>query len=249
MNHMEDFDAAHDAFIRARRVVVVTGAGISAASGIPTYRSAGSGWDNERHEQMSQANRYGSYLPELWRFWGGLRALTAAACPNPAHHALADWEARLAASGGSMLVATQNIDALHVRAGSTTVELHGSLHRSRCMRCRAVTNDSQVPVAGTVPSCAACGGRLRPDVVLFGEQLSSRRVKQVLTALSHCDVCLYVGTSGQVWPVRDMVTTARHAGATCVLVNAEPWQPVHPDFHHTLLGPAEAVLPALVQAS
>lgn len=232
-----------------RRVVVVTGAGISAPSGVPTYRQAGSGWTDSRREQMSHASRYGNHLAELWEFWGELRRLTAEAQPNAAHLALAELEERCRAAGGWVTIATQNVDRLHQRAGSSEVhELHGSVHRSRCMRksCAHTFEDPHVPASGAVPTCPRCGKALRPDVVLFGEQLSRALVGSVQERLREADLCLYVGTSGNVWPVSDLVTVARRSGARCVLVNAEEWDNPHPDFHDTVLGPAEELLPTLL---
>lgn len=234
---------------RYTRVVVITGAGISAASGIPTYRQAGSGWTDPDLERISHARAYGNHLPRLWEFWGTLRARTAGAAPNAAHHALAAAQRRCSDAGGWLLIGTQNIDGLHHAAGSSGVtELHGSIHRSRCIRtgCGPAFDDDRIPAAGQIPPCPRCGRPTRPDVVLFGEQLLARTVKTVTGALRRAELCLYVGTSGEVHPVSDLVSTGRRAGARCVLVNAAPWTHPHPDFHDTLLGPAENLLPGLL---
>lgn len=231
-----------------RNVVVVTGAGISAGSGIATYRSAGSGWDNPRLERISTGAQAGNHLPELWGFWGPLRAQTAAAAPNAAHRALAAAEANVVAAGGTFLVVTQNVDGLHVRAGSANVvEMHGTLHRSRCKSrsCGTVIDDARVPAPGEVPGCPTCGRGMRPDVVLFGERLPSTVKKLVLPALGRADLCLYVGTSGNVAPASELVEVTKRAGGRCVLVNAEAWVSGGAVFDDVVLGPAEDMLPDL----
>ncbi|MGW1994971.1 SIR2 family NAD-dependent protein deacylase [Embleya sp. NPDC001921] len=234
-----------------RRVVVVTGAGISAPSGIPTYRDTESHWSDERLERISHASRYGMHLAELWQFWGALRARATAALPNAAHLALAATEAACREAGGWLTIATQNVDGLHTAAGNReVVELHGRITQSRCMRkgCGPAFPDRRVPEPHEVPRCPQCGRNTRPDIVLFGERLSGSAMRALDARLRTADLCLYVGTSGNVWPVRDLVSTARSAGARCVLVNAEDWIQPHPDFHHTALGAAEHLLPTLLGA-
>lgn len=230
----------------ARSVVAVTGAGVSAASGLATYRSTSSAWNDPHLERISHASRYGNHLPELWRHWSSLRAAFAAAEPNPAHLALAELEQRLVTRGGRMLLATQNVDGLHTRAGSNAViELHGALTRSRCIRrsCGRTVTDPKLHT--TPPRCSVCGKQLRADVVLFGERLARRDRDQVTAAIRTADVLLYVGTSGQVAPVNGFVREARR-DATVALVNGAVWDPPEPAFTHTLLGPAERLLPALL---
>lgn len=234
-----------------RHVVIVTGAGISAESGIATYRAAGSGWNDQHLEWRSHTARYGNFLPELWQFWGSLRAATTAAAPNPAHLALAAAEARTLQAGGSFLVATQNIDGLHQRAGSRDViELHGSIHRTRCVRraCTGPHLDGRLPEQGAPLSCETCGKPARPDVVLFGESLAAADQRRVRQALRSADLCVYVGTSGNVWPVAGFVDEAAAAGARCVLVNADPWDEPNLRFSDTFLGPAGTILPAILGA-
>lgn len=233
----------------ATRVAVLTGAGISAPSGLPTYRQSGSGWSDPDLEAKSAASRYGNHLPELWQFWGALRAAATAAEPNAAHLALTRAQQRCADRDGWLRVTTQNVDGLHTDAGTLFVnELHGSIHRTRCMRraCRAVFTDDRLPEPGAGLSCPTCGSRARPDVTLFGEQLPPGARQEAVEAMQQAQVCVYVGTSGNVWPAADLVSHARKAGALCVLVNADPWEHPHPDFHHTVLGPAQHLLPALL---
>lgn len=232
------------------RVVVLTGAGISAESGIATYRAAGSSWTDPTLERRSHASAYGNHLPALWDFWGSLRRATAAAEPNLAHQALATQGDRCARNGGSLTVLTQNVDGLHQRAGSADVlELHGSIHRTRCMRraCRAVFTDTRIPEPGTVLTCPTCQSRTRADITLFGEQLPTGALRRAREVMAAADLCVYVGTSGNVWPAADLVSVAAAAGALCVLVNAEPWPHPHPDFERTVLGMAGQVLPTVLE--
>ena len=128
------------------------------------------------------------------------------------------------------------------------IEVHGSVHRSRCLRrgCRKPFPDSTVPGPGRVPLCAVRPRPLRPDVVLFGEQLGRKDTDRAYRALRAAQVCVYVGTSGNVRLVSEMVGIARASGATCVLVNAEPWDEPHPGFHETSLGPATVTLPGVL---
>lgn len=231
------------------RVLVVTGAGISAPSGIPTYRAAGSGWADPDLERISHISRYGNHLPALWQFWGRLRELTASAAPNAAHEALTTAQQRCEAAGGFLTVLTQNVDDLHGRAGTTgVIELHGSIHRSRCLRrsCGTPYPDATSPAPGQVPSCPRCARRTRPDVVLFGEQLAAASVAAARAALRQADLIVYVGTSGNVWPVAGFAEQARAAGKRTVLVNADPWEDGAQVFDEIHLGDAAEVLPRLL---
>lgn len=236
---VRDRDGLKAALASASRIVAVTGAGISASAGIATYRERESGWTDHGLEQKMRASRYGNHLPELWGFWGELRKASLAVDPTAAHVALADPR---------VTVLTQNVDGLHGRAGSVTIELHGSVLRTRCIRCNKVYDDTSIPTVGEVPDCGICGykKRTRVDVVLFGENLLSRHVKRSKELLQSADVCLYVGTSGNVFPVADFVTWARRAGAVTALVTRDPWEHPHPDFDVTLLGNADDLIPDLI---
>lgn len=228
------------------KVVAVTGSGISAPSGLATYRSDGArGWSNERHERLSHASRYGNHLDELWGFWGRTRQAMLDATPNAAHQALADWEDHLTEQGGWLTVVTQNVDGLHQRAGSNdVVEIHGTLMRSRCMRggCRTTFDDTTVD---GVPTCPACGKQCRPDSVLFGEALDPTALRYVRRRLTSCDLCVYVGTSGQVWPVAGFGQVAAQYGAATMLVDRRPWDD-DPGFDLVVTGDCADTLPQIV---
>lgn len=236
--------------LEAGRLAVITGAGISAASGLATFRGTSGLWDNQELLAASSASGYRDRLELLWSFWGGLRGQIDAAEPNAAHRALADWET----GGNDVVVITQNIDELHQRAGSRQViELHGNLFRTRCCyrKCKQEPWADRVVPDG-VPVCPTCERGARPDVVLFEEQLPRLAWTRAIDAIRSADAVLVVGTSGVVWPANTLVGYAKErwdSRTRCILVNAEEWQ--GPDgaleaFDDTLIGPAEEILPRLL---
>ncbi len=230
-----------------RHVVVLTGAGISLASGLPTYRGPGGLWTRPGMEEVPDAAMFAREPSRLWSLFGPLRGQVQAARPNAAHLALASWEARHA-EGQSFTLLTQNVDGLHTRAGSrNVVELHGSLLRTRCGNPDC-TLDAFEDLAGheQAPACASCGGPLRPDITLFGEALPVDAEWAAKKALRDCDLFLAIGTSGTVAPASSFVRGAKYAGAWTLLVNLTPMQPRHPDFDLEVLGRAEHVLPMLL---
>jgi len=237
----------------ATRVVVLSGAGISVASGIGTYRGPGGMWSDTELLAAHHASALPGSLPVVWATKGALRAQLLRTEPNPAHRALVDLEGYLAGKGVELTIATQNIDELHQRAGSTQVlELHGSVMRSRCSDrgCSLPPfHDETVPAEGELPLCPRCRRHpLRPAIVLFEENLPAKVVHQAKQAARLAEVMLVVGTSGVVFPAAGLVETAVSSGAYCALVNAEPWDFPHPGIAETLIGPAEQVLPRLVAA-
>lgn len=234
----------------ARKVVALTGAGISVASGIRTYRGSGGLWEDPVLLAAHQADALPGSLPVIWSVKGPLRSQVLASAPNAAHRALVELNAYMDAKDGWLAVVTQNIDGLHERAGSPNViELHGSVVRTRCSnpRCSVPAYaDSTVPDPGQpLPTCF-CGSPLRPDVVLFGEPVPMARLAEQV--VQEADVLLVVGTSGRVYPAAGLVGLAASSGAYCALVNAERWDNTHPALGTELIGPAEVVLPALVAA-
>lgn len=217
-------------------VAVLTGAGISVPSGLAPFRGPGGMWNDIDIEEYVTADALARNRDKVLGFLQQMREVARRAAPNEGHLALARAEAGRA-SGATFDVITQNIDGLHGRAGSKRVhEIHGSLETDRCETC-----DRRVP-AGSVDPCA-CGGRLRPHVVLFGEMLPDGAVQATQIALSGCDVFVAIGTSGMVWPAAGFVMQARDAGARCINVNVEASG--NPAFHEELVGPAVTLLPAL----
>jgi NAD-dependent deacetylase len=224
-------------------VVVLTGAGISAASGLPTFRGPGGLWTT-RADPLTARDAL-ERPAEVWALFGDLRARARAAEANPAHLALARLEQRLA-NRATLLVVTQNIDGLHQRAGSAAViELHGSLFRTRCASptCALPPFADEALHDGEVPRCPRCAGPLRPDVVLFEEPLPAREEHTVRGALREAALFVAVGTSGTVEPACSYARAADYAGARTVLVNLEPMDPPNPYFHEVALGRAEEILP------
>jgi NAD-dependent deacetylase len=232
-----------------RRIVVLTGAGVSVASGLPTYRGPGGLWEKAEIARLVEARNLPGSLPGLWRLYAERRAVALRAEPNAAHRALADLERRLntPADPRRMTVITQNVDGLHQRAGSeNVVELHGSAFRTRCTACDLPPFPDTAAYDG-VPPCPRCGAPLRPDVVLFGETLPEAALEAVAEALGGCDLFLSVGTSGLVTPAANFVRAAVYVGARTVAVNVEPMDPPSPYFAEEVIGPAEHVLPALLR--
>jgi NAD-dependent deacetylase len=227
-----------------RSIVVLTGAGISVASGLRPYRGPGGLWSEMDVDSVVTAAAVARDPRRVWAFHAEMLRAVAAASPNAAHVALARLAGRLT-HGQSLVVLTQNIDGLHQRAGSRdVVELHGSLARSRCTRSEC---GSVGVVAGEAcPACPRCGAWMRPDVVMFDEALPVDAEWHSKRALRDCDLFLAVGTSGTVTPAANFVRSARYAGARTILVNLEPMTPRNPEFSEELLGRAEEVLPELV---
>lgn len=226
-----------------RRVVVLTGAGISVPSGLPAYRGPGGLWEDQ--PDLAKALVAGVDLALLWSTMGAMRTRVVEATPNPAHIALAEFERCVQAEGGTLTVVTQNIDNLHRRAGSQSViELHGRLCRTRCSSCGLPPfEDCTTP--SVPPPCPSCGAPLRPDIVLFNEPLGADEEVGAKRALRDCDLFVAIGTSGTVWPAANYVRSAEFEGAHTVLVNLTEPTPRNPAFKELVLGPAEVVVPVL----
>lgn len=226
----------------ARSVAVLTGAGVSAESGIPTFRDAQTGlWARYDPAELATAAAFRRHPQLVWEWYAHRRAIAAGAKPNPGHTALAALEQRYA----DFTLITQNIDNLHWRAGSrNVVELHGNITRTKCFAAEHAV--AQWPAGGeTPPRCPYCGSPLRPDVVWFGETLPPQAWDAAVAAARRCDVFLCVGTSAVVRPAADLPLYARHAGAYIVEINlAAGVLAGHFDLH--LYGPAGRLLPALV---
>ncbi len=226
----------------ARRVFVLTGAGVSAESGVPTFRGAGGLWRGVRPETLATPEAFARDPEGVWAWYAWRRERVAAAAPNAAHAALVALEARCE----SFLLATQNVDGLHERAGSREVlRLHGSLWRVRCTRCGDERDDRRVPLPEGVPRCG-CGGALRPAVVWFGEALPAGAIERAAEAARTADVALVVGTSAVVWPAAGLGEAALEAGVPLVEVNPE--RTAYSDRALSLCGPAAELLPRIVAA-
>ena len=227
----------------ARAVFVLTGAGVSAESGVPTFRGGGGAavWKGMPFGVISSASMVRSNLPEVWEWFDYRRNVLGECRPNPAHAALAEWQERFE----RFTLATQNIDGLHAEAGSRGVlELHGNVWRARCTACGAREDLRRKPSDVRPPVCVECSGRMRPDVVLFGEMLPVDVWEEAADAAADSDVCLVVGTSAIVYPAAGLPLAAKRAGAFLVEVNPEP-TPLSDACDLILRGPAGEVLPRI----
>lgn len=228
-----------------RRVVVLTGAGVSVASGLRPYRGPGGLWTEAGHESLATLDQFRSNPEPAWTLFGTLRNEAREASPNAAHRALAEVERRCPRE---VTVVTQNVDGLHRRAGSSNViELHGSIFRSRCAdsACEQPAFEDR-EYAGGVPRCPTCAGLALPDVVLFGEPMPVDAEWAVKMALREVDLFIAVGTSGTVSPASGYVRSADYNRARTVYVNLEAMEPPNPYFQESHLGRAEEVLPRLL---
>lgn len=226
---------------RSRLVVVLTGAGVSAESGVPTFRGADGLWRRYRAEDLATPEAFARDPGLVWEWYDWRRQLIAGCRPNPGHAAVAALERRVA----SFLLITQNVDGLHRAAGSRrVVELHGNLWRVRCPAEGVVAENLAVPLHPLPPRCA-CGALLRPDVVWFGEALPAEAIRQARVAAESCDVMLVVGTSALVQPAASLPTIAKARGAYVVEVNLEPTalRPLADESHY---GKAGEILPSLL---
>jgi NAD-dependent deacetylase len=215
----DSLSAAREYLAHARRVAVLTGAGISAESGIPTFRDATSGlWAKFDPMQLASEEGFRADPPLVWRWYAWRRGLVADAQPNAGHLALAAVQSRF----DSLELITQNVDGLHARAGSTPIELHGNLMRTVCLaRCGFAEDDPRRLPTGEPPRCPACGDWLRPGVVWFGEMLDAATLQQAQAAAARCDVMLVIGTSGLVYPAAGLPSEALRHGAKVIVVNPQ----------------------------
>lgn len=226
----------------SRHVCVLTGAGVSAESGVPTFRDAQEGlWAEYRAEDLATPEAFLADPVLVWRWYRWRRDLVSDAAPNPGHHALA----RLADLLPRLSLVTQNVDNLHQRAGSRDViEFHGNIFADRCY------GDGSLQVADdttAVPVCPECGSNLRPGVVWFGEAIPEDALESACAAAASCDVFLSVGTSSQVFPAAGLADLARQNDAVTVEINPQPT--IHTDrFDFVLAGNSGAILPELVNS-
>jgi NAD-dependent deacetylase len=230
----------------ADRVFVLTGAGISAESGLPTFRASDGLWAGHKVEEICTPEALERNPALVWEFYSKRRADCAKAAPNPAHIALAELEAQLESrAGGRYFLCTQNVDDLHERAGSKNlVHMHGELAKSRCeLECgQPPVEDRAVYASLDLVGRCSCGGRLRPHIVFFGETpLEMRRIKR---EIAESTLMLVIGTSGSVYPAADFVRWARYEGARTVYIGPEA--PLNAEaFTHIVEGKAGEVLPGL----
>jgi NAD-dependent deacetylase len=199
----------------SRSPVALTGAGVSAESGVPTFRGAEGLWRNFRAEDLATPEAFARDPVLVWQWYDWRRSLISGVRPNSAHYALAELEK----SKGLTLI-TQNVDGLHSLAGSANpIELHGSIWRIRCTRCGSRCENRDVPL--TIPPMCGCGGVMRPDIVWFGESLDPDIIEAAFRAASEADFMMVIGTSGVVQPAASLAYRAKEAGAFIVEINIE----------------------------
>jgi NAD-dependent deacetylase len=228
----------------ARRIVASTGAGISAESGLSTFRDKQTGlWAKYRPEDLATPQAFRRDPRMVWEWYEWRRGFVAQAEPNPGHHALAKIEA---ARPGFLLV-TQNVDGLHARAGSRNlVELHGNIRRSICFDHRHLA-ESWPPTNDPPPRCPQCGSPLRPDVVWFGEALPQEALQRAQKAAAQCDLFLSIGTSTMFYPAAELPFIAGGNGATVVEINPDE-TPLSKLADFVLREKAGVALPVIAQA-
>ena len=226
---------------KARRVVAFTGAGVSAESGVPTFRGAGGLWEGRPIEQVATPQGFAADPVLVWQFYEQRRCNLARCRPNPAHHVLAAWQRRFS----SYTLVTQNVDGLHEEAGSRDVlHVHGSIWTVRCTGCGRERHEPAAPLPEVPPRCPVCGAMERPGVVWFGETLPEDVLEPAARAAAGADVMIVVGTSAVVYPAAGLVQIAASAGAAVIEVNPEASALAHlADIE--LRGPAGEVLPRL----
>lgn len=229
----------------ARRVAVLTGAGISAESGVPTFREAQTGlWAEYNPQELATPRAFRRNPKLVWEWYAWRRELVTTADPNAGHLALVTMEQQIS----DFTLITQNVDGLHARAGSKSIiELHGNIMRTKCFDNHHVVDEweegGEVP-----PRCPVCNGRLRPDVVWFGESLPHKALQSAITAAAECDLFFTIGTSAIVQPAASLPLTALENGIPVVEINPQQTQ-ITPYVDYTLAGPAGEILPALVTAA
>lgn len=228
----------------AKSVTVLTGAGISAESGVPTFRGAEGLWRNFRAEELATPEAFERDPRLVWEWYDWRRSIIAQARPNNGHHALADLEPRVP----HFTLITQNVDGLHDAAGSrSVVKLHGDIWQLRCLSCGREAANRAVPLDPLPPRCP-CGGLQRPGVVWFGEALPAAAMERAFDAARQCEVFLCCGTSAVVYPAAGLPAMALEAGAKLIEVNLEATA-LSPLAHVSLLGKAGDILPQIIGCS
>ncbi|XP_041970237.1 NAD-dependent protein deacylase-like [Aricia agestis] len=259
-----DFAKFKETLKTASNVVILSGAGISAESGIPTFRGAGGYWRKYQASSLATPEAFKTSPSLVWEFYHYRREVAAKAQPNAGHIAIAEFESKHG-ENKQVTVITQNVDGLHARAGTKNlIELHGNLYKTRCTKCKQVLENHDSPICEaltdrgapdanvvgsdipvkSLPHCkkSTCGGLLRPHIVWFGESLEFEVLQKAESAMARCDVCLVVGTSSVVYPAAMFAPQAAQRGAIVAEFNIEP-TPATPDFHYYFEGPCGTTLP------
>ena len=237
----EKIAEARDVLTGATNIVVLTGAGISAESGIPTFRGEEGLWQNYRPEELATPDAFWNDPKLVWEWYEWRRNIVKQAKPNPGHYSLAELESETM----NFLLITQNIDGLHQMSGSRNIlEMHGNLWQVKCTKCGDIVENHDVPMAELPPRCAKCGDIGRPNVVWFNEIIPMEVIDKSLKAIEDCNVMLIVGTSGVVEPAASMGLVAKQTGKCVIEINLEQ-TPSSGLYDFTLLGKSGEILPLL----
>ncbi len=241
MSDFSHLDIVKSKLAEARSVTVLTGAGISADSGVPTFRGAEGLWRNFRPEELASPEAFARDPRLVWEWYNWRRELIATKSPNPAHVALAEMERRFE----RYWLITQNVDGLHRLAGSQSLsEIHGNIWKVRCTVCGTVEDNRVVPIP-ILPTCSRCSGLVRPHIVWFGESLDPEDIERSYEALRSCEVLLIIGTSGVVYPAASFAPVAKSGGAFVAEINLDP-TPNSEIVDISLQGRAKDLVPPLL---
>lgn len=233
-----------DQLRKAKSIVFFTGAGISAESGIPTFRGKDGIWNKLKPEELANFNAFLKNPDMVWEWYQHRKTIINETGPNPAHVAIAEFEKYY----NDVTVVTQNVDNLHRRAGSTHVfELHGNIEKNYCIDCLERFDDTTFEMTGkTVPHCDKCGGLIRPDIVWFGEFLPQDVFAKGEQKAENSDICFVVGTSAVVYPAAYIPLGAKRAGSFLVEVNIEPTE-ISSTVDYSLFGKAGEIMPQILE--
>lgn len=237
-----DLGELREKLASATSITVLTGAGISADSGVPTFRGGDGLWKNFRPEELATPEAFERDPRLVWEWYNWRREVIAAKQPNDAHKALVELERRCP----NFWLITQNVDGLHRDAGSHQLsEIHGNIWKVRCTACGAIDDNREVPIA-ILPSCRQCKSLLRPHIVWFGESLCAADLTQCSAVLQRCEVLLIIGTSGVVYPAAGFSSIAKQAGAFVGEINLDP-TPQSSVVDVSLHGRAKELVPLLLE--
>ncbi|MDH5541452.1 MAG: NAD-dependent deacylase [Nitrospinota bacterium] len=236
-----ELEKARKKLAEAGSVAILTGAGVSAESGVPTFRGEGGLWRNYRAEELATPDAFERNPSLVWEWYDWRRGILAPLKPNPGHFAIAGMEKKF----DNFLLITQNVDGLHAKAGSRKmVELHGNIWKVRCLADGKVSDNHETPLKTLPPRCE-CGSMLRPHIVWFGESLDAGVIEAAFSAARDCEVFIVAGTSSLVQPAASLAGIAKESGAYVIEINPEA-TPVSGMVDASIRGKSGEVLPLLV---
>ncbi|XP_066259050.1 NAD-dependent protein deacylase-like [Euwallacea similis] len=261
---LSDYTSFKELVNKAQNIVILTGAGVSAESGIPVFRGAGGLWRKYRATSLASPEAFRANPALVWEFYHYRRNIAFAAIPNHAHIALAKFEEDCKKLNKKFHLITQNVDGLHQRAGSkNVVELHGALNKIRCTRCKVVEKNVNTPICEVLkdrgdplaseknlppisiedlPKCTQCGQLVRPHIVWFGESLDPSVLQMAKNLIESCDFCLVIGTSSVVYPAALFAPLVADRGYPVAEFNLND-EPAQDNFHFHFPGPCGTTLP------